>query len=383
MGSQPKILTVVGTRPEAIKLFPLIHALRADGRLAARVCATGQHAGMLVDVLALAGITPDHDLGLMRAGQSLDRLTARLIETIGEVLDRERPDAVIVQGDTTSAFAGALAAHYRQIPVAHVEAGLRSGNMHHPWPEEFNRKAIAAVADWHFAPTDAARDALLAENVRRQSVHVTGNTVIDALLWMRARLARQPSLAERMIAIEQACHGRRIIAVTCHRRENLDGGVERIAAALAELAARNDVAIVLPLHPNPSVRASFLDALSGRDQVHLVEPLGYPDFVRLLDCAHLVLTDSGGVQEEVPTFGTPVLVTRETTERLEGIAAGTARLVGTDSDRIVAETARLLDDPVTHATMAQAHNPYGDGRASGRIVDVLAAQMSASRSRLV
>ena len=377
MGSQPKILTVVGTRPEAIKLFPLIHALRADDRLAARVCATGQHAGMLADVLALAGITPDHDLGLMCAGQSLDRLTARLIETIGEVLDRERPDAVIVQGDTTSAFAGALAAHYRQISVAHVEAGLRSGNMHHPWPEEFNRKAIAAVADWHFAPTDAARDALLAENVRRQSVHVTGNTVIDALLWMRARLARQPSLAERMSAIEQACHGRRIIAVTCHRRENLDGGVERIAAALAELAARNDVAIVLPLHPNPSVRASFLDALSCRDQVHLVEPLGYPDFVRLLDCAHLALTDSGGVQEEAPAFGTPVLVMRETTERLEGIAAGTARLVGTDSDRIVAETARLLDDPVTHATMAQAHNPYGDGRASGRIVDVLAAALIA------
>ncbi|MXO63094.1 non-hydrolyzing UDP-N-acetylglucosamine 2-epimerase [Qipengyuania oceanensis] len=377
MGSQPKILTVVGTRPEAIKLFPLIHALRADGRLAARVCATGQHAGMLADVLALAGITPDHDLGLMCAGQSLDRLTARLIEAIGEVLDRERPDVVIVQGDTTSAFAGALAAHYRQIPVAHVEAGLRSGNMHHPWPEEFNRKAIAAVADWHFAPTDAARDALLAENVRRQSVHVTGNTVIDALLWMRARLARQPSLAERMSAIEQACHGRRIIAVTCHRRENLDGGVERIAAALAELASRNDVAIVLPLHPNPSVRSSFLDALSCRDQVHLVEPLGYPDFVRLLDCAHLALTDSGGVQEEAPALGTPVLVMRETTERLEGIAAGTARLVGTDSDRIVAETARLLDDPVAHATMAQAHNPYGDGRASGRIVDVLAAALIA------
>lgn len=377
MGSQPKILTVVGTRPEAIKLFPLIHALRADGRLAARVCATGQHAGMLADVLALAGITPDHDLGLMCAGQSLDRLTARLFEAIGEVLDRERPDVVIVQGDTTSAFAGALAAHYRQIPVAHVEAGLRSGNMHHPWPEEFNRKAIAAVADWHFAPTDAARDALLAENVRRQSVHVTGNTVIDALLWMRARLARQPSLAERMSAIEQACHGRRIIAVTCHRRENLDGGVERIAAALAELAARNDVAIVLPLHPNPSVRASFLDALSCRDQVHLVEPLGYADFVRLLDCAHLALTDSGGVQEEAPALGTPVLVMRETTERLEGIAAGTARLVGADSDRIVAETARLLDDPVTHATMAQAHNPYGDGRASGRIVDVLAAALIA------
>ena len=375
MGSQPKILTVVGTRPEAIKLFPLIHALRADGRLAARVCATGQHAGMLADVLALAGITPDHDLGLMCAGQSLDRLTARLIETIGEVLDRERPEAVIVQGDTTSAFAGALAAHYRQISVAHVEAGLRSGNMHHPWPEEFNRKAIAALADWHFAPTDAARNALLVENVRRQSVHVTGNTVIDALLWMRARLARQPSLAERMSAIEQACHGRRIIAVTCHRRENLDGGVERIAAALAELAARNDVAIVLPLHPNPSVRASFLDALSCRDQVHLVEPLGYPDFVRLLECAHLVLTDSGGVQEEAPAFGTPVLVMRETTERLEGIAAGTARLVGTDSDRIVAETARLLDDPVAHATMGQAHNPYGDGRASGRIVDVLAAAL--------
>ena len=372
MGSPSRILSIFGTRPEAIKLFPVIHALEKDRRIISRVCSTGQHRELLDGVLRLAGITPDHSLDVMREGQALDALTARLIQGIGEVLDRERPDAVLVQGDTTSAMAAAIAAHYRKIPVAHVEAGLRSGDLHHPWPEEFNRKAIGALAAVHFAPTESARDALLAENVRFDRVQVTGNTVIDALLWMRELLASTPTLGWRMTTVRNACRGRKIVAVTCHRRENLDGAVERIAAALAQLARRDDLAIILPVHHNPAVAYPLRQVLAGLANVYLLDPLNYPDFVRLLDISHIVLTDSGGVQEEAPAFGTPVLVMRERTERPEGIAAGTALLVGTDTDRIVAEVSRLLDNPAAHATMARAHNPYGDGQASARIVEGLA-----------
>ena len=366
-----KILTIIGTRPEAIKLFPLLHVLERDGRFVSRVCVSGQHRELLDQVLALSGVVPDHDLAIMQPGLGLGELTARLLERIGAVIDAEMPDVVLVQGDTTTAFAGALAAHYRRISVAHVEAGLRSGDPLNPWPEEFNRKGIAALASCHFAPTVAARDALLREGVRPDSVHLTGNTVVDALYWMRERLTSVPQLAARMRRIESLADGRRIIGVTCHRRENWDGGMARIALALLQLAARGDVMIVYPQHPNPQLRRAIGEKLGGCDAVQLIEPLAYPEFVRLLEISHFMLSDSGGVQEEAPALGNPVLVLRDTTERPEGIEAGTARLVGTDPARIVAEAGRLLDDPVAHAAMARAHNPYGDGKAAARIAQVL------------
>ncbi len=372
--SAQKLLAVFGTRPEAIKLFPVIHALRATPGLDVRVCVTGQHRGLLDSVLDLAGIAPDADLGLMAPGQSLDALTARLIVGIGEVLDAERPDRVIVQGDTASAMAASLAAYYRRIPIAHVEAGLRSGNLHHPWPEEGKRRIIAAMADLHFAPTEKAAAALRGEGIDAASIHMTGNSGVDALLHVRAMLREGRAQAPRVAGLAARFAGRRIMAVTCHRRENLGEGLDSIADALAELARREDVAIVLPLHPNPQVGAVFRARLDSLANVALVEPLDFPEFVALLDACHLVLTDSGGVQEEAPALGKPVLVLRETTERPEGVAAGTALLVGTDAARIVTEAARLLDDPAAHAAMARAHSPYGDGQAAGRIAGILAAE---------
>jgi UDP-N-acetylglucosamine 2-epimerase (non-hydrolysing) len=371
--SPRKILTVFGTRPEAIKMFPLIHALEADDRFTSRVCVSGQHRGMLDQVLAIAGIAPDHDLDLMQPDQTLDALTARLLTGIGQVLDEEQPDWVVVQGDTATAMAGALAAYYRKIPVAHVEAGLRSGNIHHPWPEEVNRKIDGSFAALHFAPTETAAQALLRENIRPSTVHVTGNTVIDALHWVTARIEREPQLAAGLAELEQRFAGKRIIGMTSHRRENFGEGMEGIADAVTRLAARSDVAVIFPVHLNPNVRAVMNQRLGGLDNVALIEPLDYPHFARLLDISSLMLTDSGGVQEEATALGKPVLVMRETTERPEGVVAGTARLVGTDADRIVAEAERLLDDPTEYEAMARAHNPFGDGRAAERIVELLAA----------
>ncbi len=370
-----KLLVIFGTRPEAIKLFPVVAALRADPRFAPVVCVSGQHRQMLDQVLHIARLVPDHDLDLMREGQSLDELTAALLTGLGRVMDHERPARVIVQGDTATAMAGALAAYYRQIPVDHVEAGLRSGDNHHPWPEEVNRKIIAAMASLHFAPTEANRAALLAENVPAARVHVTGNTVIDALHWVRQRIAAEPGLAAGLDGLAARFASKRILAVTCHRRENLDGGIEGIAQALRALTLRQDVAVIVPLHLNPQVRGVMRRALGGLANVALIEPLDHPHFVRLLSMSDLILTDSGGVQEEAPALGKPVLVLRETTERPEGIAAGTARLVGTDSARIVSEAAQLLDDPAAHASMARAHNPYGDGQAARRIVDLIARDL--------
>jgi UDP-N-acetylglucosamine 2-epimerase (non-hydrolysing) len=371
--SPRRILTIFGTRPEAIKLFPVIRALAADGRFASRVCATGQHREMLDQVLALTGIAPDHDLGLMQPGQSLDALTAALLTGIGPVLDAERPDWVVVQGDTATALAGALAAYYRHIPVAHVEAGLRSGDIHHPWPEEINRRIVGTIAALHCAPTETAAEALRRENVAPATVHVTGNTVIDALHWATARIAAEPELAAGLAKLERRFAKRRIVAVTTHRRESFGAGMDAIAAAVRRLAARPDVAVIFPVHPNPAVREVMERELGGLANVALVAPLDYPHFVRLLGIADLLLTDSGGVQEEAPALGKPVLVMRETTERPEGVAAGTARLVGTDPDRIVAEAEWLLDDPAAYAAMARAHNPFGDGRSAARIVELLAA----------
>ena len=372
MSSRRKILTVFGTRPEAIKLFPLVHALAEDKRLDSRVCISAQHREMLDQVLEIAGIVPDHDLDLMTPGQTLDALTARALVEIGKVLDAERPDWVVVQGDTTTVMAGAIAAYYRKIPVCHVEAGLRSGDIHHPWPEEVNRRVVGSFAALHCAPTQTARDALLRENVEAATVHVTGNTVIDALRWVTQRVSEQPALAAGLAELEARFAGKRIIGMTTHRRENFGEGMENIAAAVQRLAARDDVAIIFPVHLNPNVRAVMNARLAGLDNVALIEPLDYPHFARLLDISHLMLTDSGGVQEEAPALGKPVLVMRETTERPEGIAAGTAKLVGTDADAIVRETTRLLDDEAAHAAMARAHNPFGDGHSAARIADLLA-----------
>ncbi|QDM41320.1 UDP-N-acetylglucosamine 2-epimerase (non-hydrolyzing) [Altererythrobacter sp. TH136] len=367
-----KVLNVFGTRPEAIKLFPLIHALGDDPRFDSRVCVSGQHRGMLDQVLEIAAIVPDHDLDLMQPDQTLDALTANLLTGIGRVLDAEAPDWVVVQGDTATAMAGALAAYYRKIPVAHVEAGLRSGNIHHPWPEEVNRKIVGAFAALHFAPTATAAEALRRENVAPGTIHVTGNTVIDALHWITARIEREPGLAGGLAELEARFAGKRIIGVTSHRRENFGGGMEAIAEAVTRLAARPDVAVIFPVHLNPNVRRVMNAGLGGLDNVALIDPLDYPHFARLLGISTLMLTDSGGVQEEAPALGKPVLVMRETTERPEGVAAGTARLVGTDADRIVAEAERLLDEPAAYEAMARAHNPFGDGKATGRIVELLA-----------
>jgi len=367
-----RILTVFGTRPEAIKLFPLVQALEADRRLDGRVCVSAQHRGMLDQVLEIAGIVPNHDLDLMRPDQSLDDLTAALLSGLSRVMDADRPDWVVVQGDTATAMAGALAAYYRKIPVAHVEAGLRSGDIHHPWPEEVNRKIIGTIAALHCAPTETAADALRRENVDPATIHVTGNTVIDALQWITARIDRHPDLASGLTELEQRFAGKRIVGVTSHRRESFGEGMQAIASAIRRLAERPDVAVIFPLHLNPNVRAVMNERLAGLDNVALIEPLDYPHFARLLDIATLMLTDSGGVQEEAPALGKPVLVMRETTERPEGVTAGTARLVGTDADRIVAEAERLLDDEAAYAAMAQAHNPFGDGKSAGRIAELLA-----------
>ncbi|HYD25569.1 MAG TPA: UDP-N-acetylglucosamine 2-epimerase (non-hydrolyzing) [Croceibacterium sp.] len=368
-----RILTVFGTRPEAIKLFPLVHALERDARFVSRLCVSGQHRGMLDQVLAISRLAPDHDLDLMRPDQSLDDLTAALLTGLGGVIDAERPDWVVVQGDTATAMTGALAAYYRKIPVAHVEAGLRSGNIHHPWPEEINRRVIGTIAALHCAPTETAAAALRRENVDSGTIHVTGNTVIDALHWITARIGEQPELAAGLAGLERRFAGKRIVGVTSHRRENFGPGMQAIAAAIRRLAERPDVAVMFPVHLNPNVREVMQRELAGLDNVALIEPLDYPHFARLLDICHLVLSDSGGVQEEAPALGKPVLVMRETTERPEGVAAGTARLVGTDAGRIVAETERLLDDPAAYAAMARAHNPFGDGRSAARIVELLAA----------
>ena len=366
-----KVLIVFGTRPEAIKLFPVIRALEATDGIDVVSCVTAQHRGLLDQVLDIAGLKPDIDLDLMEAGQSLDRLTARLLTGLVEVMDRVAPDRVIVQGDTATAMVGALAAYYRKIPVGHVEAGLRSGNIYHPWPEEVNRRIVAPIADLHFAPTDTAAAALARENVTT-GVHVTGNTVIDALHWTRDRIAAALDLSSRLDELAARFAGKRIILVTTHRRENFGDGMAAIARAIARIARRDDIAILFPMHPNPNVGAVMDDLLGTPDNVARIAPLDYPHFIRALEMCDLALTDSGGVQEEAPALGKPVLVMRDTTERPEGIAAGTARLIGTDEDRIVSEVFTLLDDKAAYSAMARAHNTFGDGQASNRIARIVA-----------
>ena len=367
-----KVMTVFGTRPEAIKMFPVVHALRDRPEIDARVCVTAQHREMLDQVLEIARITPDIDLDVMQANQTLDALLARLVTGLSGAFDRERPARILVHGDTLTTMAATLAGYFRKIPVGHIEAGLRSGNIYHPWPEEVNRKVAGAVADLHFAPTETAAAALRAENVPADRIHVTGNTVIDALLATKARIDEAPSLAAGINPLVDRFAGKRIVAVTSHRRENFGDGMKAIADAIATIAERPDVAVVFPVHPNPHVRSCMEPILGGLPNVALIDPLDYPHFVRLLAISDLVLTDSGGVQEEAPAFGKPVLVMRETTERPEGIVAGTAKLVGTDKARIVSEIFKLLDDKDAYSAMARAHNPFGDGTAAKQIAEIVA-----------
>lgn len=367
-----KILVIFGTRPEAIKLFPVIRALAGTPGLVVRTCVTAQHRGLLDQVLAIADLTPDIDLDLMEPGQTLDRLTARLLVGLGEVMDAEKPDLVMVQGDTATAMTGALAAYYRKVPVAHVEAGLRSGDIYHPWPEEVNRRIVAPIATLHFAPTETAAKALRRETIAADTIHVTGNTVIDALHWTADRVTADPSLAAGLDEIVTRFADKRIVLVTTHRRENFGDGMAAIARAIGRIAERDDVAVLFPVHPNPNVVSVMDDILGDRANVARIEPLDYPHFVRALGMAEIVLTDSGGVQEEAPALGKPVLVMRETTERPEGIAAGTAKLIGTDEDRIVSEIFMLLDDRTAYAAMARAHNPFGDGHAAAKIAQIIA-----------
>lgn len=365
------MLTVFGTRPEAIKMAPLVQLLSDRPGIDARVCVTAQHREMLDQVLALFGIRPNYDLAVMKADQTLFSLTADVLVAMKPVLEDFAPDLVLVHGDTTTTMAASLAAFYCQIPVGHVEAGLRTGNIRSPWPEEINRKVAGAIADYHFAPTDRARDNLLAENVAADRIYVTGNTVIDALQQTAAKIADDDALKNGFSAEFDIDPNRRLILVTGHRRENFGGGFQRICAAIESLAARDDVQIIYPVHLNPNVKGPVEERLINLPNVRLIAPQPYLPFVYLMTRADIILTDSGGVQEEAPSLGKPVLVMRDTSERPEAIDAGTVLLVGTETKAIVDAANRLLDDSAAYRAMSMAHNPYGDGRASQRIVDAI------------
>jgi UDP-N-acetylglucosamine 2-epimerase (non-hydrolysing) len=375
------VLLIFGTRPEAIKLCPLVLALRQRGVVVPRVCVTGQHQRMLAQVLDVFGVVPDVDLALMQPNQALPALTARAISAIAGYLTETKPNLVVVQGDTTTAFCAALTAYYERIAVAHVEAGLRTWNRFAPFPEEMNRVLTARLADYHFAPTRWAADNLAREGVPAEQIMITGNTVIDALQYAAPKATPDTLSATGLppdLLVEKP--RRRLVLVTGHRRENFGAGFERICLAIATLSTRfPDVAWVYPVHLNPNVREPVFRLLGGRANVHLIEPLNYLPFVALLKLCTLALTDSGGVQEEAPSLGKPVLVMRDTTERPEAVEAGTAALVGTDVQRIVTAVTTLLTDPEAYAQMAQAINPYGDGLACQRIADVIEGRLYDSR----
>ena len=365
-----RVLSVFGTRPEAIKMAPVVRALAAVPGLDSRVCVTAQHREMLDQVLELFDIRPDYDLDIMRDDQDLTHITGAVLSGMEEVLADSEPGRVLVHGDTTTTFAASLAAHFRKIPVAHVEAGLRSGDVLAPWPEEMNRKLTDAIADLYFAPTETARANLRREGAPSERIIVTGNTVIDALFHATRRLdddAETRRAMESLFPFLDA--GRRLILVTGHRRENFGAGFERICDALGRLSERGDLEIVYPVHLNPNVAEPVKRLLGAKPGVHLIEPQEYLPFVYLMRRAYLIITDSGGIQEEAPSLGKPVLVMRDVTERPEAVDAGTVRLVGTDAAAIVGESERLLDDESAYATMSRAHNPYGDGMASQRIVE--------------
>jgi UDP-N-acetylglucosamine 2-epimerase (non-hydrolysing) len=366
-----KVLSVFGTRPEAIKMAPVVQALATSAGIESRIAVTAQHREMLDQVLQLFEITPDYDLDLMQPGQGLSEITTGVLEGLKPVLEEFAPSLVLVHGDTTTTLAASLAAYYQRIPVGHVEAGLRTGNIYSPWPEEINRKIAGTITRLHFAPTERSRANLLAENVSEKHIHVTGNTVIDALLNVVAKLEADATKSHEFDERFEIDPDRKMILVTGHRRESFGGGFDRICEALAGLAERDDVQIIYPVHLNPNVKGPVEAKLGQLERVKLIPPLDYLPFVHLMRRAHLILTDSGGVQEEAPSLGKPVLVMRGTTERPEAVDAGTVKLVGTDIGLIYAEVSRLLDDGPAYEVMSKAHNPYGDGQASTRILSAI------------
>jgi len=373
-----KVMVVFGTRPEAIKLAPVVHALARSATLEPCVCVTGQHREMLDQMLAVFDLTPDHDLAVMQRDQTLFSLTARLLDALAPVLAREQPSALVVQGDTTTAFATALAGYYARIPTGHVEAGLRTNDPYNPFPEEMNRRLTTHLATWHYAPTRRAAENLQREGVAADRVLLTGNTIVDALHEILARLERRGELPETVLPPALVA-GRRLIVVTGHRRESFGEGLRNICAALRAIAERNeDVVVVYPVHLNPNVQRPVRELLGDQPRVILTEPLDYLPFVDLLRRAFLILTDSGGIQEEAPSLGVPALVMRETTERPEGIEAGVARLVGTRSEAISEAAQRLLDNPTAYRHMVAAENPYGDGHAAEKIARALEQSLAAA-----
>lgn len=369
--TRARVLVVFGTRPEAIKLAPVIRSLQAAGELAVVICSTGQHREMLGQMIGALCLIPQYELGLMRERQTLASLTGLAVDALGKVIQREQPAAVVVQGDTTTCLCGALAAFYEHVPVAHVEAGLRSGDPRNPFPEEVNRRLVAQMARWHFAPTQAAAANLHREGIAGASISVTGNTGIDTLHWV----------LERRLGRSRFRTSLRRVLVTVHRRENQGAPMRSLAVAIGRLAARGDTEVLLPMHKSPAVRDDIAPALADVPNVTLTEPLGYFDFIASLADCDLVLTDSGGVQEEAPSLGKPVLVLRQTTERPEAIQAGVARLVGTNPAIVYQEAAQLLDDPDEYAAMAHAVSPFGDGHAAGRVVSQLAADLATAPGR--
>lgn len=368
-----KVLTVFGTRPEAIKMAPLVNALKKSKKIESKVCVTAQHRQMLDQVLELFEISPDYDLDIMKPNQTLNQITSSILLRMSEVLDDFKPDVVVVHGDTSTTFATALAAYFKKIPVAHVEAGLRTNNIYSPWPEEGNRKLTACLCKLHFAPTENSKNNLFNEGVSEESIIVTGNTVIDALIEVRDKILNSHDYLTRLQnKFSFLRDDSKMVLITGHRRENFGDGFERICIAIKQLAAlRDDVDFLYPVHLNPNVMEPVKRILGGQKNVYLIEPQDYLPFVYLMNRSYVILTDSGGIQEEAPSLGKPVLVMRNTTERPEAVAAGTVKLVGTDVDIIKKELMNLLDDKKHYEAMSFAHNPYGDGLASQRIVDAL------------
>lgn len=368
-----KILTVFGTRPEAIKMAPLVYALEADSRFDAKVCVSAQHREMLDQVLELFGIKPEFDLNIMKPGQTLTDITASILLGLKPILENCKPDVVLVHGDTATTFAASLAAYYQQIKVGHVEAGLRTGNIYSPWPEEANRRLTSQITNYHFAPTLGSKENLLNEGVLADDITVTGNTVIDALFWVKEKLKQDKSLSRVLLSkFDYLDPTKKLILVTGHRRESFGGGFERICEALRQIASKHqEVQVLYPVHLNPNVQEPVNRLLKDLDNVFLIEPQQYLPFCYLMDRASIILTDSGGIQEEAPSLGKPVLVMRETTERPEAVDAGTVRLVGTDVDLILDQVDLLLTNSAEYQKMSKAHNPYGDGLACSRILEFL------------
>ena len=367
-----KILQVFGTRPEAIKMAPLVNALNQEEGIDNKVCVTAQHREMLDQVLKFFSIKPDYDLNIMKSGQTLADVTARILIELTKVLEIEKPDLVLVHGDTNTTLSATLAAFYKKIPVGHVEAGLRTGNIYSPWPEEANRKITGSIASFHFAPTEQAKNNLLTENVNKKNIFVTGNTVVDGLLLAinKLKLDKEYQLKFRQ-QFSYLNSSKKLLLVTGHRRENFGGGFENICSALAELSKREDCEILYPVHLNPNVKNIVNETLLSKGNIHLIEPQDYPTFVYLMERSHVILTDSGGIQEEAPSLGKPVLVMRDTTERPEAVDAGTVKLVGTDKNKIITEVTNLLDNDDVYNAMSNVHNPYGDGTASEKIKDII------------